>query len=46
MGDGGNVIYVNTKKKIVISIASLFVPKVKDRMELIKKYIEPVFEKL
>jgi CubicO group peptidase (beta-lactamase class C family) len=46
MGDGGNVIYVNTKKIIVISIASLFVPKVKDRMELIKKYIEPVFEKL
>ncbi|MNO84419.1 6-aminohexanoate-dimer hydrolase [compost metagenome] len=44
MGDGGNVIYVNTKKKIVVSIASLFVPKVKDRLELIKEYIEPIFE--
>nr|WP_294490034.1 serine hydrolase [uncultured Anaerosporobacter sp.] len=44
MGDGGNVIYVNTKKKIVISIASLFEQKVKDRLEFIKEYIEPMFE--
>jgi len=44
MGDGGNIIYVNTKKKMVVSIASLFVPKVKDRIELIKEYIEPIFE--
>ncbi len=44
MGDGGNVIYVNTKRKIVIAIAALFAPKVKDRIELIKKYIEPMFE--
>ncbi|WP_077611460.1 serine hydrolase domain-containing protein [Clostridium sp. Marseille-P2415] len=44
LGDGGNVIYVNTKKKIVISIASLFIPDAKDRIELIKKYIKPVFE--
>lgn len=43
MGDGGNVIYVNTKKKIVVSIASLFVPKVKDRIEFIKQYVEPIF---
>jgi len=43
LGDGGNVIYVNIRKKIVISIASLFVPNAKDRIELIKKYIEPVF---
>ncbi len=42
MGDGGNIIYVNTKKKLVISIAALFVPKAEDRIELIKKYIEPV----
>lgn len=46
MGDGGNIIYVNTKKKMVVSIASLFVPKVKDRIELIKEYIEPMFENL
>lgn len=29
MGDGGNVIYVNTKKKLVVAIASFFMPKVK-----------------
>ena len=44
MGDGGNVIYVNNKKNIVISIASLFEQKVKDRLEFIKEYIEPMFE--
>lgn len=42
MGDGGNVIYVNTKKNLVISMAALFVPKAGDRMELIKKFIEPI----
>jgi CubicO group peptidase (beta-lactamase class C family) len=45
MGDGGNVIYVNTKKRLVISIASLFIPRAKDRIKLIKEYIEPMFEK-
>ncbi len=44
LGDGGNVIYVNTKKKMVVSIASLFVPHAKDRIKLIKEYIEPMFE--
>lgn len=44
MGDGGNVIYVNTKKKMVISIASFFIQDPKDRIELIKRYIEPAFE--
>lgn len=44
MGDGGNVIYFNKKKNMVISIASFFVPKAKDRLELIKEYIEPAFE--
>lgn len=43
MGDGGNIIYVNTKKKLVISIAAVFVPKAGDRIELIKKYVEPIF---
>ena len=42
MGDGGNIIYVNTKKKLVISIAALFVHKAGDRIELIKKFIEPI----
>lgn len=44
MGDGGNVIYVNAKKGIVVSIASLYTPHARDRIELIKKYIEPAFE--
>ncbi|MBE6052993.1 MAG: serine hydrolase [Clostridium sartagoforme] len=43
MGDGGNIIFVNTDKKIVVSIASLFAPRVMDRIEFIKKYIEPIF---
>lgn len=44
MGDGGNVIYVNTKKKMVVSIAALYMPRAKDRLKLIKEYIEPMFE--
>ncbi len=44
MGDGGNVIYFNTKKKIVISITSLFMQNAKDRIKLIKEHIEPIFE--
>ncbi|MEA4893971.1 MAG: serine hydrolase [Oscillospiraceae bacterium] len=44
IGDGGNVIYVNPAKNLVIAIASLFKPTAKDRIELIKKYIEPIFE--
>ena len=43
MGDGGNVIYVNTKKQLVISIASLFTPEARDRIEFIKGYIEPCY---
>lgn len=45
MGDGGNVIYVNTKKKMVISIASLFIPHAKDRLKLIREYMEPMFDR-
>lgn len=44
LGDGGNVIYVNTKKKMVVSIASLFIPDAKDRTGLIRECIEPIFE--
>ncbi len=44
MGDGGNMIYVNTQKQLVVSIASLFMPDVKDRIELIQQHIEPAFE--
>jgi CubicO group peptidase (beta-lactamase class C family) len=44
MGDGGNVIYVNPAKKLVVAIASLFMQRAKDRIELIKAYIEPMAE--
>jgi len=44
LGDGGNLIYVNTKKKMVVSIASLFMPDAKDRIDLIMEHIEPAFE--
>lgn len=44
MGDGGNVIYVNKRKNLVVAIASLFKPKAKDRIELIEKMIGPMFE--
>lgn len=44
MGDGGNIIYVNTKNNMVVSIAAFFKPNVSDRMELIQEYVEPAFE--
>lgn len=44
MGDSGNTIYVNRKKKIVISIASLFKENTGDRMDFIKECVEPMFE--
>ncbi|MBE6022577.1 MAG: serine hydrolase [Cellulosilyticum sp.] len=43
VGDGGNVIYVNAKKDMVIALTSLFVPNAEDRIQLIKEYIEPAF---
>ena len=44
MGDGGNIIYVNPSKNRVIAIASLFYPRAKDRIELIKRHIEPILD--
>lgn len=44
MGDCGNVIYVNPRKKAVIAIASLYKPRAKDRIELIQQHIEPLLE--
>lgn len=44
MGDGGNVIYVNPAKNLIIAIASRFVPRPGDRIALIKEYLEPIFE--
>jgi CubicO group peptidase (beta-lactamase class C family) len=44
MGDGGNVIYVNPAKNLVIAIASLFMPRPRDRIVFIKEILEPLFE--
>lgn len=44
LGDGGNAIYVNPKNRIVVAVSSLFVPRVKDRVDFIKKEIEPIFK--
>ena len=43
IGDGGNIIYINPNKNLVIAISSIFIYRPKDRIELIKKYIEPIF---
>lgn len=43
MGDGGNVIYVSRVRKVVVAITSTFKPRVKDRIEFIKEYVEPLF---
>ena len=43
MGDGGNIIYVSRDKKMVVAITSTFKPRVNDRIEFIKKYVEPLF---
>lgn len=45
IGDGGNIIYVSPEKNMVVAIASVFYPRAKDRIEFIKEYVEPVFEK-
>ena len=42
-GDGGNAIYVNPEDRIVVAVSSLFVPRVKDRIDFIKGEIEPLF---
>jgi len=45
MGDGGNIIYVNTGEQLVVSLMCRFDPKAKDSMDLIKQQIEPIFRK-
>lgn len=41
IGDGGNVIYVNPNEKIVVGVVSTFKPRVFDRVDFIREYIEP-----
>ena len=44
IGDGGNVIYVNTDKNIVVGVAGTFKPRIFDRVEFIETNIIPRFE--
>lgn len=46
LGNSGNVIYINPEKNIVIAVASYFKPTVMDRVDLIRKHIEPFVFKL
>ena len=39
IGDGGNVIYINKKEKIVVSVTGYFKPMIFDRVEFIEKNI-------
>lgn len=43
MGDGGNVIYSNIRKNMVVSITALPMPEAADRIDFIKQHIEPIF---
>ena len=42
IGDGGNVIYINKKKKIVVAVTGYFKPLVFDRIEFIERNIVDV----
>ncbi len=42
LGDGGNVIYVNRKERIVVCVEAFLKPDVKDRIGWIKTEIEPL----
>jgi hypothetical protein len=44
IGDGGNIIYVNPKRKIIVIITSRFKPHAKNRIELIKKHFISILE--
>lgn len=42
LGDGGNVLYINTKENIIVVITGTFKPRCKDRIDLIEKEILPL----
>lgn len=44
LGDGGNIIYIDPEKSIVIVITSRFMPRAKDRIELIRKHITALLD--
>ncbi len=44
MGDGGNIIYVSRDRNMVVASTATFKPRAKDRIDFIKKYVEPIFD--
>ena len=44
VGDGGNLIYVNRKKRLVAACASRFRPRAFDRIAFVREQMEPLFE--
>ena len=44
VGDGGNLIYVNRKKRLVAACASRFRPRAFDRIAFVREQVEPLFE--
>ena len=45
IGNSGNVIYINSEKNIVVSVASYFRLTIFDRVDFIQEYIEPFVNK-
>lgn len=41
IGDGGNIIYIDESKELVVAITSLFKPRPKDRIEFINSFLLP-----
>lgn len=41
IGDGGNVIYVNSEKNVVVGVAGTFKPRIFDRVDFIEKKLLP-----
>ena len=46
IGDGGNVIYVHPEKNIVIAAACTFKPRIFDRVDFLRKYVETYLKKM
>ena len=42
IGDGGNVIYVNTEKRIAVGVAGTFKPRIFDRVKFIEQQVLPL----
>lgn len=46
IGDGGNVIYVNSENRIVVGVAGTFKPRIFDRVDFIEKKLLPLVAKI